>query len=315
MVGQVLGESWHIYRRRFGIVFFFSFVFLALGYAIFYGAILAISKEMSGFFMDVINLAVRLAQGTPLEDLFYSSFMSPNGMGLAAMPLFMLAMLGIEGLMIAYGILAVPMGMSGLTVLSSGEPGPLTWRGVFKGVRQRYGKLLVTFLCYMVYAMAAGFAFMFLYVIVGVLIAIAVPLIIMGSEAGIAFGVVLITLAVLIMIAAYVIVVVLSAFIMPAAVFDRIYHFKAVGLSIKTAWKHFFPVLGVQAVTVLSMGIAGLLLFGVLFAIAWTGPDIPVYTPVWYAGLFSLVWPFGVIVNGVLYRRIREREEAGVPAA
>ena len=316
MVGRVLGESWRIYRQRFGIVLFFSFIFFALGYTVFYGAILAISKEISGFSMDMINMAVRLLQGVSLDDLFTpnAALMNPNGMGFMSMPLYMLAMLGIETLMIAYGVLAVPMGMGALTVVSSGEPGPMTWRSVFSGLKQRYGKLLVTYLCYMVYTMAAGFAVMLVYMIVGVLAAVAVPLIIMGAGAGIAFGVVLITLAVLLVIAALMVVTILSVFILPAAVFDRQYNFKAVGRSIKLAWRHFFPVLGVQVVALLLMGLVSLLIFGVLFAIAWAGPDLPVYTPLWYACALSLVWPFSLIVNGVLYRYIQERDEQNAVA-
>ena len=308
MVGRVLGESWHIYKKRFGIVLFFSFIFFALGYTLYYGGLLIFSQKMAGISMDYINMAIRLVRGTPIEDLFLPNpvWMSPGRMDPAAMPLMMTGMLGGAGLMLTYGILAVPMGMSGLTVLSSGADGPLTWRSVFRGVRQRYGKLLVTYLCYMVYALAAGFAFMFIYLILGVLIAIAVPLIIMGTGAGIAFGVVLITLAVLLIVAAYTVVLMLSVFIMPAAVFDRQYNFKAVGRSIRMAWRHFFPVLGVQVVTMLLIGFSSLLLFGVFFAIAWTGPGMPIYTPLWYTCILTLAWPFSMIVNGVLYRHIQE---------
>jgi len=311
MVGKVLGESLTIYKRRFGIVLFFSFIFFALGYTAFYGAILAVSQAMSGFSMDIINIAVRLVKGTPIENLFYGNppFMNPDSVEIMSMPLYMLAMFGVDGLMITYGVLAVPIGMGGLTVLSSGVTGPLSSRSIFTGIKQRYSKLLVTYLCYMVYAMGAGFAFMFVYMIAAVLIAIAVPLIIMGAGAGIAAGVVLITLAVLLILAGYMVVMVLSVFIAPAAVFDRQYNFKAVGTSIKMAWKHFFPVLGVQAVTMLSIGLVSILLFGVFFAIAWSGPSLPIYAPLWYASIFTLAWPFSVIVNGVLYRHIQERDE------
>lgn len=314
MAGRVLRESWRIYKKRFGIILFFSFFFFALGYTLYYEGIFIISQKAAGISMDYVNMAVRLVRGTPIEDLFYSSFNS-SGMDLAAMPLMMIGMLGAAGLMLAYGILAVPMGMGGLTVLSSGARGHLTCRSVFHGVRQRYKKLLVTYLCLMVYAMAAGSAFMVVYMILGVLIAIAVPLIGTGSGAGVAFGVVLIILAVLLIVAAYTVVLMLSVFIMPAAVFDRLYNFKAVGRSIQMAWRHFFPVLGVQVVTMLLIGLMSLLLFGVLFAIAWSGPDIPVYSAVGYASLLTLVWPFSVIVNGVLYRHIQDREEQAKQAA
>mgnify|MGYP000097270317 CR=1 FL=1 len=315
MVGRVLGESWGIYKNRFGIILLFSFLFFALGTSLYYGGILAVSQQVAGFSIDYINMAVRLVQGTPFEDVFLPNYSSFGGTGLAAMPLMIIGMMGAGGLMLAYSILAVPMGMGGLTVLSSGAGGPLSFRSVFRGVRKRYGKLLVTYLCYMVYGMAAGFAFMIVYMILGVLIAIAVALIGAGSGAGIAFGVVLITLAVLLVIAAYTVMLMLAVFIMPAAVFDRLYNFKAVGRSIKMAWGHFFSVLGVQLVTLLLLGIMSLLLFGVFFAIAWAGPDIPIYTPLWLACTYSLVWPFYIIVNGVLYRHIQDKDAAAEPAA
>ena len=317
MVGRVLGESWRIYRQRFGIVLFFSFIFFGSGYTLYYTGVLSAMQTVGGVSMDYIGMAVRWAQGTPFEALFYPdpAFMSPGGMDLGAMPIAMVLMMGAAVFLLAYGILAVPMGMGGLTVLSTGEGSALGWRSVYRGLKQRYTKLLVTYLCYMVYFMAAGFAYMIVYLIVGVFAAIAIPLIIMGSGVGVAFGVVLILVSVLVIMAAYMVMMTLSVFVMPAAVFDRQYNFKAVGISIRTAWKHFFPVLGVQLVTLLLVGLATLLLFGVFFAIAWAAPDVPVYTPLWYGSLLTLTWPFSVIVNGVLYRHIQERDEANVQAA
>lgn len=313
MVGRVLGESWRIYKKRFGIVLFFSFIFLGLGETLYYTGSVVGSQITSGYSMDLINMVVRLVQGTRFMDL-YPDYASQSN-GLAAMPFMVIYMIAAVLLLLAYRILAMPMGMGGLTVLSSGARGSLTWRSVFNGIKQRYKKLLVTYLCYIVYGLAAGFAFMFVYMIVGTMAAIAVPLIGMGAGAGVAFGVVLITLAVLIVAAAYTVMLMLAVFIMPAAVFDRQYNFKAVGRSIKMAWRHFFPVLGVQVVTMLLIGFTSLLLFGVLFAIAWAGPDIPVYTLLWHACTLSIIWPFSVIVNGVLYRHIQDRDESAAQAA
>lgn len=310
MTGKILGETWRIYKQRFGIMLFFAFIFFGLGYTLLYGVILAASQAMIGFSMDVIGLMARLLQGVPFEDLVQSgtTLMNPNGMDLAAMPLMILLMLVTSGLEIAYGILAVPMGMGGLTVLATGEKGPLGWRDVFRGLRQRYGKLVVTYLCHMVYTMAAGFALMFVYLVIAAFASIAALLINLGSAAGIVSGVVLITLLVLVFAVAILTVQALAVFIMPAAVFDRQYYFKAVGQSMKLAWKHFLSVLWVQLVAMLLLGFAGLLLFGVFLAFAWHGPDLPVYAPLWYACLFTLIWPFSVILNGVLYRHLLKKD-------
>lgn len=314
MVSRVLGESWRIYRQRFGIMLFFSFLFFGLGYSLYYGAVQAVGWSIGKISLDFVHQLVRLAQGTPAEDLHIVNPVLAANDACFALPFWMIFMMVAAGLMLVYNLLAVPMGMGGLTALSTGAPGHITSRSVFSGVRQRYGKLLVTYLCAMVYGMGAGTALMVLYSIAGGMIAIAVPLIILASGATIAFGVVLITLAVLLILAGLLAVQVLSLFIFPAAVFDRHYHFKAVGTSIRMGWRHFFPVLGVKLVSVLIMGFVSLLLFGVLFAVAWAGPALPIYAPVWYGCVLCLVWPFDVIVNGVLYRHVQERDASAQAA-
>lgn len=309
MAGKVLGETWRIYKERFGIMVFFAFLFSGLGSVLLSALTQAANYPTNGYYYDMILRVVEWIKGVPWAQ-FGRSFgqIYPFGMDSGGKGLWILALMGINILSIAYSIFAGPMNTGGLTVLSTGERGPLTWRDVFNGLKHRYWKLVVTTLCYMVYGMAAGFVIMMIFTISLFVIFPAMMFTSAATDVSTVFLAAGITLSVLLLLAAALVVNVLAVFIFPAAIFDRQYYFKALGRSITLAWKHFFEVVWVRLLVWLITLLASALLFGFFFAIAWSGPNVPVYFPLWLLCSATLVSPFSIIVNGVLYRHFVEKD-------